>query len=150
MVNVRTTTTTARSRLMQLHLEVVEGHRDHMTEFGFNELSPDDLTEIALRASVFGEPNPLARHSMEFMAQMADPFQLLREAQVPDEIVRSLAELMLVDELVSSGRAARVTEFRLGGSVRGLRRLKLAWERPRRYENETRKRPQSLLGQVRL
>ncbi len=135
---------------MQLHLEVVEGHRDHMTEFGFNELSPDDLTEIALRASVFGEPNPLARHSMEFMALTADPFQLLREAQVPDEIVRSLAELMLVDELVGSGRAARVTEFRLGGSVRGLRRLKLAWERPRRYENETRKRPQSLLGQVRL
>ena len=150
VANVRTTTTTARSRLMHLQLEVVEGHRDHMLGVAFNGLTPDDLTDVALRAAVFGDPNPLARQHMDFMAEMADPFQPLREARVPDEIVRALAEVMIVDELVGSGRAARVTTFRLGASVGGWRRLELAWEPPRRYANERRERGQPLVGQVRL
>ena len=148
--NVRTTTTTARSRLMHLQLEVVEGHRDHMFEVTFNGLSPDDLTDVALRAALFGEPNPLARQHMDFMTEMADPLQPLRDARVPDEIVRGLAEMMIVDELVGSGRAARVTTFRLGASVGGLRRLELAWQPPRRFTNERPERRQPLVGQVRL
>ena len=135
---------------MHLQLEVVEGHRDHMLEVAFNGLTPDDLTDVALRAAVFGDPNPLARQHIDFMAEMADPLQPLREARVPDEIVRALAEVMIVDELVGSGRAARVTTFRLGASVGGQRRLELAWEPPRRYANERRERRQPLVGQVRL
>ena len=150
VANVRTTTTTARSRLMHLQLEVVEGHRDHMLEVAFNGLTPDDLTDVALRAALFGGPNPLARQHMDFMAEMADPLQPLRDAQVPDEIVRALAELMIVDELVGSGRAARVTTFRLGASVGGLRRLELAWEPPQRFTNERPERREPLVGQVRL
>ena len=150
VANVRTTTTTARSRLMHLQLEVVEGHRDHMLEVAFNGLTPDDLTDVALRAAVFGDPNPLARQHMDFMAEMADPLQPLRDARVPDEIVRALAEVMVVDELVGSGRAARLTTFQLGASVAGLRRLELAWEPPRRFTNERPERRQPLVGQVRL
>lgn len=150
VANVRTTTTTARSRLMHLQLEVVESHRDHMLEVAFNGLTPDDLTDVALRAAVFGDPNPLALQHMDFMAEMADPLQPLRDAGVPDEIVRALAELMIVDELVGSGRAARLTTFRLGASVGGLRRLQLAWEPPRRFTNERPERREPLVGQVRL
>ena len=96
-----------------------------MLEVTFNGLTPDDLTDAALRTALFGEPNPLARQHMDFMAEMPDPLQPLRDARVPDEIVRSLAELMIVDELVGSGWAARVTKFRLGASVGGQRRLEL-------------------------
>ncbi len=70
-------------------------------------------------------------------------------ADVPDEIVRPLTEVMIVDELVGSGRATRMTEFKLGASVRGLRRLKLAWEPSLGYANE-RREPRRLDGRVRL
>ena len=150
VANVRTTTTTARSSLMHLQLEVVGGHRDHMLEVTFNGLTPDDLTDLALRAAVFGDPNPLARKQVDFLTEMADPFQPLRDARVPDEIVRALAKVMVVDELVGSGRAARVTTFRLGASVGGLRRLEVAWEPPQRFTNERSERRPPLVGQVRL
>ena len=89
-------------------------------------------------------------HQRHFMAEMADPLQPLRDARVPDEIVRALTEVMIVDELVGSGRAARVTTFRLGASVGGLRRLEFAWEPPRRFTNERPERRPPLVGQVRL
>ena len=116
VANVRSTTTTARSKLMYLQLEVVEGHRDPLLEIAFNEQTPADLTDAALRIALFGEPNPLARQHMDFMAEMPDPLRPLRDADVPDEIVRPLTEVMIVDELVGSDRAARVTE--LNGRVR--------------------------------
>ncbi len=150
MTNVRTTTTTARSSLMHLQLEVVESNRDHLLDVVINGQTPDDLTDFALRAAMFDEQNPLAPHHMGFTAKMSDPFQPLRDASVPDEIVRALAEVMIVDELVGSGRAARVTTFRLGASVGGMRRLELSWEPPRRYTNVRPVPRQPLVGQVRL
>ena len=150
VANIRTTTTTARSRLMHLQLEAFEGHRNPWLGVAFDGHTPDDLTDIALRCAVFGEPNPMAGQHMDFMVEMADPLQPLRDARVPDEIVRALAEVMIVDELVGSGRAARVTTFRLGTSIGGLRRLALGWEPPRRYANQWHKRRQPLIGQVRL
>ena len=150
VANVRSTTTTARSKLMRLRLEVVEGRRNDLFEVSFNGMTPDDLTDVALRSALFGEPNPLARQYMEFMTEMPDPLQPLRDARVPDEIVRSLAEVMITDELVGSGRAARVTKFRLGASVRGRRRLELVWEPPRRYSNERHGPRRPLVGDVRL
>ena len=77
------------------------------------------------------------------MHEMPDPFQLLRDAGVSDEITRALAEVMLVDEMVGSGRAARVTQFRLGATMGGVRKLQLEWE-----DRHQRKHP--LEGQVQL
>ena len=150
VANVRSTTTTARSKLIDLQLEVVEGRRNDLLEVSFDGLTPDDLTDVALRTALFGEPNPLARQHQGFMMEMPDPLQPLRDARVPDEIVRSLAELMIVDELVGSGRAARVTNFRLGASVGGLRSLELAWEPSQRYVNERQRPRPKLEGQVRF
>ena len=148
--NVSSTTTTARSKLMRLQLETVEGPKDHLLDVGYNGLTPDDLTDIALRTGLFGEPNPLARDFMEFMVEMPDPLQPLLDARVPDEIVRSLAEVMIVDEFVGSGRAGRVTKFKLRTSVGGLRRLELDWEPPRRYEDDFRRTRRQLVRNVRL
>ena len=148
--NVSSTTTTARSKLIRLQLETVEGPKDHLLDVGYNGLTPDDLTDIAIRTGLFGEPNPLAKDFMEFMVEMPDPLQRLRDTRVPDEIVRSLAEVMIIDELVGSGRAGRVTKFKLGASVGGLRRLELDWEPPRRYEDDSRRTRRQLVGKVRL
>ena len=150
VTNVRTTTTTARSKLIRLQLEVHADHRNELLEVAFNELSPDDLTDSALRTALFAKPNPLADRYMDFMPEMPDPLKALRDARVPDEIVRSLAQLMIIDELVGSGRAARVTKFRLGASVGGKRRLELEWEPPQRYVNERLKPRRKIEGQVRL
>lgn len=150
IANVRTNTTTARSTLMHLQLEVVESNRAHILDFAINGHTPDDLTDFALRAAIFGEPNPLAGQYMGLTEHMPDPLQPLRDARVPDEVVRVLAEVMIVDELVGSGRAARVTTFRLGASVGGLRRLELSWVPPRRYTNERPVPRKPLVGQVRL
>ena len=136
--------------MIQLQLEVVEGHRDLLFEVEFNGLTADDLTDVALRTALFSTANPLAGQHMDFMAEITDPLQPLRDAGAPDEIVRSLAEVMIVEELVGSGRAARVTKFRLGASVGGLRRLELEWEPPRRYANEKRAQRHRLVGRVRL
>ena len=150
VTNVRSTTTTARSTLIHLQLETVESQRNQLLGVAFSGRTPDDLTDAAIQTTLFGAPNPLARENMGFMVEMRDPLQPLRDASVPDEIVRSLAELMIVDELVGSGRAERVADFKMGASVGGWRKLELSWEPPRRYVNEPRGRRRSLSGRVRL
>lgn len=86
---------------------------------------------------------------MGFLTEMTDPLQPLRDAKVSDEIVRPLAELLIVDELVGSGRAARLSEFALGTRIRGDRELKLSWETPKRYSND-RPSTRTVRGKVRL
>lgn len=150
VTDVRVTTTTARSKLVDLQLEIIEAQRDVLVDVGFNGLEPDEVTDVILRAALLGEANRGTTHGMDYLPEMADPLQPLREAAVPDEIVRPLAELMVVDELVGSGRAARVARFRLGASVGGKRNLELQWEPHRRYANERRPRRYKLEGLVEL
>ena len=150
ITSVRSTTTTARSTLIHLQLEAVESQRNHLFEVSFNDLTPDDLTDAALRTTLFGAPNALAKTHMGFMVDIQDPLQPLRDARVPDEIVRSLAKLMIVEELVGSRRAERVADFKMGASVGGWRKLELSWEPPRRYVNEPHGQRRTLSGRVRL
>jgi Domain of unknown function (DUF4062) len=135
--SLESTTTTARSRTMRLHLEVVEAPRDNMLEVSIGNLGPDDLTEAAMRTALFGDRNPLADQHMGNFAEIPDPLGPLRAAQTSDEIVRPLAELLIVDALVGSDRAARVSAFNLGVRIRGIRQISLSWEPPRRYSNQT-------------
>ena len=149
VASMTTTTTTARSKTFVLRLETREAPRDHFIEISVNGRSPADLTEAALRSALFGVSNPLTDQHLGFMAEMPDPLEALRTARVPDEIARPLAELLVVDALVGSGRAVRVTDFRLGANVGGGRRLTLSWEPPRQYSNE-RATTRSIEGDVRL
>ena len=139
----------ARSRIVRLGLETREAGRDAMLEMSVSGYSPDDLTEAGLRTTLFGTRHPLADQHLGFMGETPDPFAALRTARVSDEITRPLAELMLVDALVGSGKAARITQFKLGASVRGVRRLVVGWQPHRRYANE---RPvvRQIEGEVRL
>jgi len=149
VASMKATTTTARSRTFHLQLETREAQSDPLIEISVNGRSAAELAELALRSALFQERNPLGDQHLGFMSEMPDPLEALRAARVPDEITRPLAELLIVDALVGSGRAVRVTEYRLGAAVRGLRRLTLAWEPPRRYSNEH-ATVRTIEGQVRL
>jgi hypothetical protein len=149
VVSMKSTTTSARSKTFQITVETRDEQRDHLLEMSVSGYSANDLAEAALRTVLFGERHPLADQRMGFLAEMRDPLAPLRTARVADEITRPLAELLIADEMVGSGRAARLTEFRLGASVRGIRRLVVGWEPFRRYSNE-RLAPRKVEGQVRL
>jgi hypothetical protein len=133
---VETTSTSARSRFVQLGLQVTEAPRDNMLDVSVGGMTPDDLTEAALRSALFGERNPAARQYMGFFSDMPDPLQPLRQHPVSEEALRPIAELLFTDELVGSGRAARIVNFKLGVGVGGRRKLLLAWQTPQRYANE--------------
>ena len=149
VTTVQTTSTSARSKTVRLQLETREDSRDHSWEISTSGYSADDLTEAGFRTVLFGTPHPLAGQHLGLIGQTADPFAALRAARVSDEITRPLAELMFVDALVGNGRAARVTEFRLGAAVRGVRRLVAGWQTVRRYSNE-RAIDRQIEGDVRL
>jgi len=50
-------------------------------------------------------------------------------------MIRPVVHVLLTDALVGSGRASRITRFRLGPAITGRRRLELAWQAPVRYQN---------------
>jgi hypothetical protein len=95
--------------------------------------SPEDLTELALRVTLFGDDNPLGL--MSFMIRLPDPFEQLRSHRLSEEIVGSVVRVLLTEVLVSSGRAERITSFRLGPSHRGRRKLTMSWRPRQRYTN---------------
>lgn len=149
VVSMKSTTTSARSRTFTIGLEPRDDQGDGLLEMSVSGYSADDLGEAALRSALFGERHPLAGQHMGFITEIRDPLAPLRTARVSDEITRPLAELLIADEMIGSGRAARLTEFRLGAAVRGVRRLTVGWEPPRRYSNE-RPAPRIVDGQVQL
>ncbi len=147
---VQSTTTTAYSTLLRLQFEVIDQERDMLMDVSFEGLEPADLTEAAIRTALLGEPNRLSSRGMGFLAELPDPLQPLREARVAEEIVRPLAELMIVDELVGSGRAVRVMKFRLGTSVGGRRRIEFEWEPSRGLGHDRLEPRRKLDGRVEL
>lgn len=99
---------------------------------GTSTYSPDDLTVVAVRTALFGEPNPLGR--MGFMAEIPDPLTAVQQASVTEENLRPILRLGLVEALVGSGRASRIVQLLVGPRARdGQRRLLLEWESPGRY-----------------
>lgn len=136
VTTVQTTSTSARSKTVRLQLEAREHSRDRSWEISTSGYSADDLTEAGLRTVLFGTRHPLEGEHFGSIGQVPDPFAALRAARVPDEITRPLAELMFVEALVGTERAARITEFRLGTAVRGTRKLVAGWQPPRRYSND--------------
>jgi len=149
VVSIKSTTRSARSKLFSLAFETRDEPRDHLLEISVSGYSADDLTEAALRSALFGERHPLADQHMSLLAEMRDPVEALRGGRLADEITRPLAELLLTDALVGSGRASRVTTFRLGSSITGARRLRIGWEPARRHSNE-RSSARVVEGYVRL
>jgi hypothetical protein len=104
--------------------------RDVSYNVGGRTYSPDELTEIAIREVLFGEPNPLEHGSG--LTEIDDPVGPLRVG-VAEETLRPILRLLLIESLVASGRASRITKLLVGPRTRGGRRLLLEWEPPSRY-----------------
>jgi hypothetical protein len=136
IAKVHSKTTAARTKMFDLELEGEEAPREQLLDVAFGKLTPADRTESALRTALFGEPNPLADQYMGFAAEILDPLAPLRRSPVSEEIIRPLAEVLVTDILVGTGRARSIRTFRLGVANRGRRRLTLAWEVASRYSNE--------------
>ena len=149
VAGVHAKTTSARSKMFRLELEIEEAPQDHFTEMSIGGKTPADLTESALRSVLFGEPNPLADQHMGFAAEIDDPLAPLRENPVSEEIIRPISELLVTDLLVSTGRARSIRGFRLGVAIRGRRNLTLSWEPPNRYSNEA-ATVRSISGEVKI
>lgn len=112
---------------------LADDQRTTLQDVTFGSRSPDDLTELAVRVALFGEPNPLDQ--MAFMAEMPNPFHALNAIGLGEDAVHAVAEVLLTEELVGSGRAQRVTALRVGPKRRGTRRVMLEWLPRQRYSN---------------
>jgi hypothetical protein len=111
-----------------------DGSGDPMAA-GTAGLSPEDLTELGLRAGLFGEALPERVGMMEFMIDSADPLAELGGVEIPEASVQSIARLLVVEQLLGARRVARVERFALGPPRRGERRLALTYTEARRYSN---------------
>lgn len=132
------TTTAGKGADVTIRLVASEVPQDALSGMSLSEggrtYSPEDLTELGLRVGLFGEAIPLGGHS-EHMVQMPNPLEPLGELRLSEEVVRPIAHLLLTEALVGAWKASRITGFRLGPAVAGRRRLELAWQAPRRYQN---------------
>jgi hypothetical protein len=95
--------------------------------------SPEDLTELGLRVALFGEENPLGR--MGFTTNLPNPFDEIAGQRLSEEVVGPVIRVLLTEILVSSGRAERITSFRMGPMHKGRRRLAMSWIPRQRYAN---------------
>jgi Domain of unknown function (DUF4062) len=131
-------TTAARGADVTISMIVIELPQDSLSGVSLSEdgrtYSPEHLTELGLRAALFEDPIPLSGLS-EHMARMPNPLEPLADLRLSEEVIRPIANLLLSEALVGAGKASRLTRFRLGPAVAGRRRLELAWQAPRRYQN---------------
>ena len=99
--------------------------------------SPEELTEVAVRVGLFGEPMPDRLHQMSFLVAAEDPLAELQTMHVPEGSVQSLSGLLVVESLVGSGRAGGVERFVIGPPRDNQRHIEIGWWEPRRYSNVT-------------
>ena len=98
--------------------------------------SAEDLVEAGLRHEFLGEGLPSHVASLPFLAETGLERPALRTVfDLPNEVAEAIARVVISHGLVGSGRAAAITNFRLGPRTGDKRRLLLEWEDPRRYTN---------------
>ncbi len=124
--------TAGRSRLVRIEATKSQEQRDLLLDASYADRSPEDLTELALRVALFGEPNPLGH--MAFMAQIANPLPDIDQIGLDEDSFTGAAEVLLADALVGSGRAERIAALQVG-PIRSGRPLQLEWVAPRRFSN---------------
>jgi hypothetical protein len=139
-------TTTRAARAVEFELELKVSQPPQPTRIAFNRASWDELTNLAIRVSWFGEPNPLGL--MQHMAQISNPFPALQQAGVSEESLRPIARLMMSEILVVERGIERLVRFQLGRSIRGRRRLAIGYQMPPGYSNAPAPAPFEVEGDV--
>jgi hypothetical protein len=135
---VVTDTQAASVHAVELTADVVwgDGRPDSM-QASFSGFSPDDQTEIGLRAGLLGESLP-AQLDRNFgsMIDTSDPLAELDGIGLPHSAEESVARLLVVERLLGRGRASRLTHFALGPPHLGERRVEVEYIDPQRYSTE--------------
>jgi hypothetical protein len=123
---------------VELTADVVWGvGRPDSMQASFSGFSPDDQTEIGLRAGLLGESLPAQLdRSFGSMIDTSDPLAELDGLGLPPSAEESVARLLVVERLLGRGRASRLTHFALGPPHLGERRVELEYIDPQRYSNE--------------
>jgi Domain of unknown function (DUF4062) len=129
-ISTRSTSTQAREFTIQLRVSSPAPP----TAFSMNGMSWEELTELAMRVSWFGEANPLGITGGTI--EMANPFAELAASGVPDDALRPIAFVLAQEVLVRDRGIQGLTKLRLGSSVSGRRRIRLGWQPARTYTNE--------------
>ena len=133
--------TAGRTRLVRI--EATKARESYtglgLIDVSYADYSPEDLTELALRVALFDEPNPLG--DMAFMAELDNPIPAIAQIGLDADSFAGAAEILLIESLVGSGRAARITALHIGPARSG-HALRLEWEAPRRFSNVTPERRQ--------
>lgn len=131
---ITVTAGTGRARAITIEGTTVEDQsRSNLLDVAFQGHTPEDLTELAVRVALFGEPSPFG--VMGFFAQMENPFLALNALRISEDAVGAVAEVLLVEELIGSGRVERLTMVRVGPVQKGKRRVSLTWVPRQRYTN---------------
>lgn len=144
VMEVETTTRASRSREFRIVARVEA--LPPPTRFTFNGVSWDELTEIAIRVSILGEPDPFGFGSP---AAMSNPLSDLVAAGASDESLRPLAHLVLGEVLAEERGVARILSLRLGASIAGERAFKIEFLPSPEYTN-VRPAPRTVTGLVAL
>lgn len=132
IVSVGATAGASRTVRIEATRAADRGHGTSLMDATYNGLSPGDLTEMALRIALFGEANPLDH--LSFLVDIDDPLAGFAQLGLDEDSFNAVAEVLLVDGLVGSGRIGRISSLSIG-PLRSGRPLQMEWVEPRRYEN---------------
>jgi hypothetical protein len=111
--------------------------RPNSMEASFSGFSPDDQTEIGLRAGLLGEPIPTQLdRNFGSMIDTQDPLAGLDGLGLPPSAEEPVARLLVVERLLGRGSGSRLTHFALGPPHFGQRRLEVEYVGPQRYAND--------------
>jgi hypothetical protein len=150
-VEITTTAGTSRTVALTFATDDRQPSRGPLTDVSYTSggttYSPGELTEIALRAALFNEPNPLGHGALP--PEIEDPIQPLSSAGASEEALRPILRLLVVESLVASGRARRLTDLRLGPPRPDGRRILGGWETRSRHPGDQSERRQ-VEGTVRI
>jgi Domain of unknown function (DUF4062) len=133
VASVASETSSSRTKVVTVTAARLPEDHSSLLEVSLERRSPEDLTELAMRIALFGEPNPL--DIMSFMASAENPLPALEGLGVSEDAFGQIAELLITEELIGKRGADHISAFRLGPPRAGSRRLLLGWFPRRRYTN---------------
>lgn len=125
--------TSAGSQTMEISL-AMSGREPQWHAMSINGLSADDVFVDALRGGFFSEQVP---QSYLGLATVEDPFSVLRGRNLPESTVRSLARVLVDEELRRRGITNGTYRFVLSpADPQGSRRLRMTWYPPHVYAQQ--------------
>jgi hypothetical protein len=132
--DLATETTVGRTRTVELELTRQDHAGANLNELSTQGLTSEDITEVGVRVALLGEENPLG--TMSFLTDdVTNPLEAIQGLSLSEDVVGPVVRVLMTETLVGSGRAERITAFRLGLVSGGRRRVSVSWLPRKRFIN---------------